>query len=103
MARVDVVKRIKVIASQNMKHVSKQAKVEIYKAVLVPTLTYENESWLLRVKFQITDMEMGILRKIKRISRFCKTVNHIKRENLRVVPVEHGRKTIKFVWTSRHN
>ena len=46
----------------------KKAKLSVFKAVCVPTLTYGHESWVVtkRVRSQVQASEMRFLRKIER-------------------------------------
>ena len=65
--------------------VSREAKATVYEAVVIPTLTYGCETWILKSRLQAT--EMRVLRKITGVSRLDHVRNKTVRERLRLEPV----------------
>ena len=71
------------------REISREAKVAVFKAVVIPTLTYGCESWVLkeREKFRLQAAEMRVLRNIAGVSRLDHVRNETMRERLRIEPV----------------
>ena len=68
------------------REISREAKVAVFKAVAVPTLTYGCESWVLRERerSRLQAAEMRVLRKIAGVSRLDHVRNEMVRERLRI-------------------
>ena len=68
---------------------SREAKVTVYEAVVIPTLTYRCETWVLkeREKSRLQATEMRVLRKITGVSRLDHVRNETVRERLGLEPV----------------
>ena len=69
--------------------VSREAKVTVYEAVVIPTLTYGCETWVLKEKekSRLQATEMRVLRKITGVSRLDHIRNETVRERLGLEPV----------------
>ena len=63
------------------REVSREAKVTVYEAVVIPTLSYGCETWVLneRGKSRLQATEMRVLRKITGLSR----MDHVRNETVR--------------------
>ena len=63
---------------------SRSAKMVVYNAMIVPTLTYGTESWVLkeREKQRVQAVEMRVLRKIAGVCRIDHVRNEVIREQL---------------------
>lgn len=72
------------------KEVPKHVKVEVFKKVVTPVLTYASESWTTSTKTisQITSMEMRFLRKIEGKTKLDRIRNETYRETLDTKPIE---------------
>ena len=66
-----------------------KAKLSIFKAVLVPILTYGHESWVIteRVRSQVQGSEMRFLRKIGGVTLFNKVRSSEIRKSLNIEPL----------------
>ena len=71
------------------REVSREAKVTVYEAVVIPTLTYGCETWVLKEKekSRLQATEMRVLRKITGVSRLDHIRNESVRERLGLEPV----------------
>ena len=71
------------------REVSREAKVTVYEAVVIPTLTYGCETWVLKEKekSRLQATEMRVLRKITGVSRLDHIRNETVRERLGLEPV----------------
>ena len=68
---------------------SKKAKLSIFKAVLVPILTYGHESWVMTktVRSQVQASEIRFLQKIKEVTLFNKGHGYEIRKSLNIEPL----------------
>lgn len=82
------------------KEIPKQTKVEIYKKVAVPVLTYSSESWTTTEKHQsrLTSMEMRFLRKIENKTKLDRIKNEVHRQNLKIKPIKHKIQQNQLRW-----
>ena len=71
------------------REISREAKVAVFKAVAVPTLTYGCESWVLKKRetSRLQAAEMRVLRKIAGVSKLDHVRNEMVRKRLRIEPV----------------
>ena len=71
------------------REVSREAKVTVYEAVVIPTLTYGCETWVIKEKekSRLQATEMRVLRKITGVSRLDHIRNKTVRERLGLEPV----------------
>ena len=71
------------------RELSKKAKVSIFKAVLVPILTYGHESWAMteRMRSQVQASEIRCLRKIEGVTLFNKVRISEIRKSLNIKPL----------------
>ena len=71
------------------RELSKKAKLPIFKAVLVPILTYGHESWVMteRMRSQVHASEMRFLRRIEEVTQFNKERNSEIRKSLNIEPL----------------
>ena len=85
------------------REISREAKVAVFKAVAVPTLTYGCESWVLREreKSRLQAAEMRVLRKIAGVSRLDHIRNEMVRERLRVEPVLKKVERMRECWKEK--
>ena len=66
----------------------KKTKVNVYKAIFCPILTYSCESWVLTkdIRSRIQAAKMNCLRRIKAITRRDRVKNEVVRQQLKVEP-----------------
>ena len=85
------------------REISKEAKVAVFKAVAVPTLTYGCEMWVLkeREKSRMLAAEMRVLRKIADVSRLDHVRNEMVRERLRIEPVLKKVERMRECWKEK--
>ena len=71
------------------RELSKKAKLSIFKAVLVPILTYGHESWVMteRMRSQVQASEMRFLRRIEGVTLFNKVRSSEIRKSLNIDPL----------------
>lgn len=84
----------------NKREITKETKRRVYESVLVPTLIYGCESWVLTnyLKSRITACEMKILRKIEGVTKLDKVRNETIRRNLKVKSVIEKIETQQLRW-----
>ena len=72
-----------------MRAITKKTKVNVYKSIFCPILTYGRESWVLakNIKSRIPAAEMKYLRRIKGIARGDGVRNEMVRQELKVEPI----------------
>ena len=71
------------------RELSKKAKLSIFKAVLVPILTYGHESWVMteKMRSQVQASEMRCLQKIEGVTLFNKVRSSAIRKSLNIEPL----------------
>ena len=71
------------------RELSKKAKLSIFKAVFVPILAYDHESWVMtkRVRSQVQASEMRFLRRIEGVTMFNKVRSSEIRKSLNIEPL----------------
>ena len=71
------------------RELSKKAKLSIFKAVFVPILTYDHESWVMteRMRSQVQASEMRFLRRIEGVTLFNKVRSSEIRKSLNIEPL----------------
>ena len=71
------------------RELSKKLKLSIFKAVFVPILTYDHESWLMteRVRSQVQASEMRFLLRIEGVKLFTKVCSSKIRKSLNIEPL----------------
>ena len=71
------------------RELSKKAKLSIFKAVLVPNLTYGHESWVMteRMRSQVHVSEMRFLHRIEGVTLFNKVSRSEIRKSLNIEPL----------------
>ena len=85
------------------RELSKKAKLSIFKAVFVPILTYDHESWVMieRVRSQMQASEVRVLRKIEGVTLFNKVRSSETQKSLNIEPVPYFSTLlwqVKLVW-----
>ena len=85
------------------REISREAKLAVFKAVAVPTLTYGCESWVLREreKSRLQAVEMRVLRKIAGVSRLDNIRNEMVRERLRIELVLKKVERMRECWKEK--
>ncbi|KAL3045558.1 hypothetical protein OYC64_013764 [Pagothenia borchgrevinki] len=71
------------------RELSQKAKLSVYRAISVPTLTYGHEGWVMteRTRLRIQAAEMGFLRRVAGVSLRDKVRSSVIREGLGVEPL----------------
>ena len=71
------------------RELSKKTKLSIFKAVFVPILTYDHESWVMieEVRSQVQASEMRFFRRIEGVTLFNKVRSSEIRKSLNVEPL----------------
>ncbi|KAK5888302.1 hypothetical protein CesoFtcFv8_016814 [Champsocephalus esox] len=71
------------------RELSRKAKLSVYRAIFVPTLTYGHEGWVMteRTRSRIQAAEMGFLRRVAGVSLRDKVRSSVIREGLGVEPL----------------
>ncbi|XP_044766741.1 uncharacterized protein LOC123322785 [Coccinella septempunctata] len=72
------------------KEISRSTKMNVYKAIYRPILTFACESWVLdrRQRSRMQAMEMKYLRKVKEITRMHRVRNDLIREDIGIEPLQ---------------
>lgn len=84
------------------KEILTDIKVQVYKILVVPVLTYGSKIWI-PPKYQRKKIKSTYLRKIKGKTIRYKITNLIYSKNMKVKPITIRREACEMVWTRKPN